>query len=144
MEGAGRCSCEPLGSLLSVEGQVPPRGMCPDSAGQDVVLPDRTHPHPNSCPPRSGLTSCILPPPFFPPYSPPRPDPPQLGDQTSSPRQSGTHLLLQETRETWVRSLGGEDPLEEEMASHSGILACRIPRTEEPGRLRSMGLQSPS
>ena len=41
-------------------------------------------------------------------------------------------------RETWVRSLGGEDPLEEEMATHSSILAWKIPWTEEPGRLQSM------
>ena len=40
-----------------------------------------------------------------------------------------------------VRSLGGEDPLEEGMASHSSILAGRIPWTEEPGRLQSMGLR---
>ena len=39
----------------------------------------------------------------------------------------------------WVRSLGWEDPLEEGMANHSGILAWRIPRTEEPGGLQSMG-----
>ena len=44
-------------------------------------------------------------------------------------------------RETWVRSLGWEDPLEKEMATHSSILACRIPWTEEPGRLQSMGSQ---
>ena len=37
--------------------------------------------------------------------------------------------------ETWVRSLGQEDPLEEEMATHSSILAWRIPWTEEPGGL---------
>ena len=37
--------------------------------------------------------------------------------------------------ETWVQSLGGEDPLEEEMATHSSILAWRIPWTEEPGGL---------
>ena len=43
--------------------------------------------------------------------------------------------------ETWVRSLGWEDSLEEEMATHSRILAWRIPWTEEPGRLQSMGLQ---
>ena len=43
--------------------------------------------------------------------------------------------------ETWVRSLGQEDPLEEEMATHSSILAWRIPRTEEPERLQSMGSQ---
>ena len=41
--------------------------------------------------------------------------------------------------ETWVRSLGWEDLLEEEMATHSSILAWRIPWTEEPGRLQSMG-----
>ena len=38
-------------------------------------------------------------------------------------------------QETWVRSLGQEDPLEKEMATHSSILAWRIPRTEEPGGL---------
>ena len=41
----------------------------------------------------------------------------------------------------WVKSLGGEDSLEEGMATHSGILAWRIPGTEEPGRLQSVGLQ---
>ena len=40
-----------------------------------------------------------------------------------------------------VGSLGWEDPLEEEMATHSSILAWEIPWTEEPGRLQSMGLQ---
>ena len=49
------------------------------------------------------------------------------------------HLpTMQETR---VRSLGGKDPLEKEMATHFSILAWRIPWTEEPGRLQSMGLQ---
>ena len=43
--------------------------------------------------------------------------------------------------ETCVRSLGWEDPLEEEMATHSSILAWRIPWTEEPGRLQSIGSQ---
>ena len=43
--------------------------------------------------------------------------------------------------ETLVRALGQEDPLKEEMATHSSILAWRIPQTEEPGRLQSMGLQ---
>ena len=42
-------------------------------------------------------------------------------------------------RETWVQSLGWEDPLEKEMAPHSSILARKIPWTEEPGRLQSMG-----
>ena len=45
-------------------------------------------------------------------------------------------------QETWVQSLGWEDPLDEGMAMHSSILAWRIPRTEEPGGLQSMGLQS--
>ena len=40
-------------------------------------------------------------------------------------------------RETWVRSLGWEHPLEKEMATHSSILAWKIPRTEDPGRLYS-------
>ena len=44
-------------------------------------------------------------------------------------------------QETGVQPLGQEDPLEEEMGTHSGILAWRIPWTEEPGRLQSMGLQ---
>ena len=44
-------------------------------------------------------------------------------------------------QEIQVQSLGGEDPLEKEMATHSSILAWRIPRTEEPGGLQSMGLQ---
>ena len=43
--------------------------------------------------------------------------------------------------ETQVRSLGGEDPLEKEMAIYSGILAWRIPWTEEPGWLQSIGSQ---
>ena len=41
-------------------------------------------------------------------------------------------------QETWVQSLGQEDPLEKEMATHPSILAWRIPWTEEPGRLQSM------
>ena len=44
-------------------------------------------------------------------------------------------------RETWARSLGWEDPLEKEMATHAGILAWKIPSTEEPDRLQSTGLQ---
>ena len=44
--------------------------------------------------------------------------------------------------ETWVLSLSWEDPLEKETATHSSILVWRIPWTEEPGRLQSMGLQS--
>ena len=49
-----------------------------------------------------------------------------------------THLPM---KETWVQSLGWEDSLEKEMATHSSILAWRIPWTEEPGRLQSMDLQ---
>ena len=44
-------------------------------------------------------------------------------------------------QETWVRSLGWEDPLEKGMTTHSGILAWRIPWTEEPGGLQFIGLQ---
>ena len=49
--------------------------------------------------------------------------------------------VVQETLETGVQSLGQEDLLEEEMATHSSILAWGIPWTEEPGRLQSMGSQ---
>ena len=42
-------------------------------------------------------------------------------------------------QETWVQSLGWEDPLEKEMATHSSILAWKIPWMEEPGQLQSMG-----
>ena len=50
------------------------------------------------------------------------------------------HAML-ETQETRVCSLGGEDPLEEGMATHSSTLAWEIPWTEEPGRLQSTGSQ---
>ena len=46
---------------------------------------------------------------------------------------------MQEMQETQVRSLGSEEPLEEEMAAHSSALAWRLPRTEEPGGLQSTG-----
>ena len=49
---------------------------------------------------------------------------------------------LPAVQETWVRSLGWEDPLVKEMAMHSSILIWKIPRMEEPGRLQSMGSQS--
>ena len=52
-----------------------------------------------------------------------------------------THLPMQEKQETQVQSLSWEDPLEEGMATHSGILAWRIPWTEELGGLQSTGLQ---
>ena len=48
---------------------------------------------------------------------------------------------LPEMQETQVRSLGREDPLEKEVATHSSTLAWRIPRTEEPGGLQFMGSQ---
>ena len=44
-------------------------------------------------------------------------------------------------QDTWVLSLGQEDSLEKEMATHSSILAWEIPRTEEPGGLQAMGSQ---
>ena len=49
---------------------------------------------------------------------------------------------MQETQEMQVQPLGREDPLEEEMATHSSVLAWEGPWTEEPGRSQSMGLQS--
>ena len=48
---------------------------------------------------------------------------------------------LHAMQETWIRSLGQKDPLEEEMATHCSTLAWRIPWTEEPNGLQSMGLQ---
>ena len=47
---------------------------------------------------------------------------------------------MQETRDTWVQSVGQGDPLEKEMTAHSSILAWKIPWAEEPGELQSMGL----
>ena len=57
--------------------------------------------------------------------------------------QMVAHMInnLPAMQETWVRSLGQEDPLEKGMATHSSILVWRIPWTEEPGRLQSMGSQ---
>ena len=60
---------------------------------------------------------------------------------------TGGYLIAQSVKnlpamqETWVGFQCQEDPLEKEMASHSSILTWRIPWTEEPGRLQSMGLQ---
>ena len=48
---------------------------------------------------------------------------------------------MKETQETWVRFLGQKDPLEEEMATHSSILAWEIPWMEKPGGIQSMGSQ---
>ena len=62
-------------------------------------------------------------------------------------REEGAFLMAQTAKnlpamqETQVQSLGQEDPLKEEMATHSSLLAWRIPWTEKPGGLQSMGLQ---
>ena len=53
-----------------------------------------------------------------------------------------TVKCLPTMRETWVQSLGQEDLLEKKVATHSSILAWKIPWTEEPGELQPMGLQS--
>ena len=80
---------------------------------------------------------------LFPSYSVPR-----VVLYTRSSKKLGTFhvaqwvknpLTMQETQEMWVRSLVWEDPPEEGMATHSSILAWRIPQTEEPGGLQSMG-----
>ena len=70
------------------------------------------------------------------------------GEGTGYPLQYSWASLVAQTvknlptiQETLVRSLGREDPLEEGMATHSSILAWRIPRTEDPGGLQSTGLQ---
>ena len=61
--------------------------------------------------------------------------------------QLGTSLVAQMVKrlpamwEIWIQSLGQEDPLEKEMATHSSTLAWKIPWMEEPGGLQSMGLQ---
>ena len=61
------------------------------------------------------------------------------------PADNGASLVAQasclQVQETWIQSLGREDPLEKEVATHSCILAWRIPWTEEPGGLQSMGSQ---
>jgi len=67
-------------------------------------------------------------------------------DLTVSPvfiEQAQTVKNLPAMQESWVRSPSGEDPLEESMATHSSIHAWRIPWTEEPGGLQSMGSQEP-
>ena len=61
-----------------------------------------------------------------------------VGFPGGSNGNKGTGLPM---RETWVQSLRQKDTLEEEMATHSSILAWRIPWTEEPGGLQSMGSQ---
>ena len=80
-------------------------------------------------------------------------DLPDLGIKPASPALAGGFLTTSATwetldsvvknlpakQETWVQSLGWEDPLEEEMATHSSIPAWEIPWTEDPGGLQSMG-----
>ena len=61
-----------------------------------------------------------------------------IGNRASLVAQMVKHLPTMQ--ETGVRSLGRKDPLEKEMATHFNILAWRIPWTEEPGRLQSMGV----
>ena len=61
---------------------------------------------------------------------------------SSSSRVAQMVKNLPTVQETWVRSLGQEGPLEKGMATHSSVLAWRIPWTEEPGRLQSLGLQT--
>ena len=58
-----------------------------------------------------------------------------MAQQVKNPPQ------MQETQEMWVQSLGQEDPLGKEMATHFSIVAWKIPQTEEPGRLQSTELQ---
>ena len=58
------------------------------------------------------------------------------------PRWLSNERICLPMQETWVGSLGWEDPLEKDMATHSCISAWRIPRTEEPGGLLSIGSQS--
>ena len=63
-------------------------------------------------------------------------------EKTGASLVAQTVKCLPAMRETWVQSLGWEDPLEKEIATHSSILAWKIPWMEEPGRLQSMGSQS--
>ena len=69
------------------------------------------------------------------------------GRFASGHENQGTSLVAQMVKnlpamqETWVQALGGEDPLEKEMAIHSSLLAWEIPWTEEPGGLQSIGWQ---
>ena len=83
-------------------------------------------------------------------WTPPRTQacPSKPGDAEGQPTWALWTSLVAETvkrlstvRETRVRSLGWEDPLEKEMEIHSRTIAWKIPWTEEPGRLQSMGLQ---
>ena len=61
------------------------------------------------------------------------------GEGNGNPLQYSCPPTKEKMRETWVQSLGQEDRLEKEMATHSSTLAWKIPWTEKPGRLQSMG-----
>ena len=63
----------------------------------------------------------------------------RIGRKSVLPRWLSWVKNLPAIQKTWVQSLGQKDPLEEGMATHSSILAWRIPWTEEPGRLQLMG-----
>ena len=65
----------------------------------------------------------------------------QLKQLSSKKTVAQTIKHLPTMQETWFQSLAGEDPLEKEMAPHSSTLAWKIPWTEKPGRLQSMGSQ---
>ena len=65
----------------------------------------------------------------------------QMAQWFKKKKKKKIHLSMQEMQETWLRSLGQEDPLGEKMAMHSSVLAWKIPWTEEPGGLQSMGSQ---
>ena len=64
-----------------------------------------------------------------------------LGQVTSASLVAQAVKCLSSMQETWVRSLGWEDPLEKEMAIHSSTIAWKIPWTEKPGKLQPMGSQ---
>ena len=64
-----------------------------------------------------------------------------MGFRTDASLVAQSMKNLPALQETWVQFLGQEDPLEKEMATHFSVLAWRIPWTEEPGRLQSMGSQ---
>ena len=64
-----------------------------------------------------------------------------MGRGTRTSLVAQTVKRLSTMWETWVQSLGWEDPLEKEMAIHSSTIAWKISWTEEPGRLQSMGSQ---
>ena len=67
-------------------------------------------------------------------------NPPTLGFPRGSAVKN--QPVMRKMQETWVQSLGQEDPPEEGMATHSSILAWRIPWPEEPGRLQLIGSQT--